>query len=168
LKLENVMNVKRIIICALVALIFSAASVNVACDVSCSFAPLTSDCHSAKMENQSSNSSEMNMEGMDMPGMTMPQMGASESDQKVTANSRAMAAHSSIGVMGICEKQSCGGDTPALNIASRDFDSQFHIALTITGLPLVSKSSASSHDARDGIRNIKIRVTNHKRLSLRI
>ncbi|HEX3371806.1 MAG TPA: hypothetical protein VHS08_04775, partial [Candidatus Acidoferrales bacterium] len=62
------------------------------------------------------------MNGMDMAGMSMQAMGASDGEQAVPMDLPAMAAHPSLGEMNVCEKQSCDGDSSALNIASRNFD----------------------------------------------
>lgn len=103
-----------------------------------------------------------------MAGMSMQEMAAGDSQQTVTANSPAMAAHPSIGEMGVCEKQSCDGGSSALNIPNRNFDSHFHSALAIPEIPRAEKSLRFMHGARDGISKIHTYIASPTPTSLRI
>ena len=82
------MMIRRIFAGSIVALLLSVSSLAAACDLSCAFASMNSDCHSQQTESQDSASGGMNMDGMAMAGMTMPEMASSEGQQAVPAISR--------------------------------------------------------------------------------
>src|ERR1700674_4609123 len=101
--------IRRIFAGSIVAILLSASSMAAACDLSCGFASMKSDCHARQAEPQDSSSGDMNMSGMSMAGMTMPEMSSHDSidQQMVSAPSRTMPVHAAVVDMGACERQSC-------------------------------------------------------------
>jgi hypothetical protein len=105
------MMIWRIFSGSMVALLLFVPSLAAACDVSCAFASMNSDCHSQQVETQDPASGGMGMDGMAMDGMAMPEMEQNQGQQTDSAISSVKAIHPSIGEMGPCEKQSCDGDS---------------------------------------------------------
>ena len=105
------MKVKRTIAGSIAALLLAVTSMAAACDLSCAFAMASSDCHASESTTASAGSSDamarMDMGGMDMSGMAMPGASESATPPSTSEMSPAKAAHSSIGDMGPCERQSC-------------------------------------------------------------
>jgi len=75
------MMIKRVFVGSIVALLLSVSSLAAACDVSCAFASMNSDCHSDRAESQDSTPGGMKMDGMAMDGMTMPEMASGKGQQ---------------------------------------------------------------------------------------
>src|ERR1700730_15675597 len=101
------MMIKRIFAGSIVALLLSMTSLAAACDVSCAFASVSSDCHSQQTESQVSPPGGMTMDGMARDGMAMPEMAGGENQQSVAAVQGLNATHPVIGEMGPYEKQAC-------------------------------------------------------------
>src|SRR6267154_2377275 len=64
------MKMKRFFAGLIVALLLFVPSLGAACDLSCEFAQLASDCHLKREASQESGSAVMAMDGMAMDGMT--------------------------------------------------------------------------------------------------
>src|SRR5258708_687552 len=104
--------IRRIFAGSIVALLLSVSSLAAACDVSCAFASMTSDCHAQQTEAQKSPSGQMKMDGMAMPKMSG---GDSMNQQMVSGPPRTMPLHAAVVDMGACERQSCD-QAPALTV----------------------------------------------------
>ena len=88
------MMIRRIFTGSIVVLLLSASSFAAACDVSCAFAAMNSDCHSEQTKSQDMAPGGMKMDGMAMAGMTMPGMANGENQQAIPAISRLKASPS--------------------------------------------------------------------------
>src|ERR1700683_4458294 len=126
------MMIKRIFAGSIVALLLSAASLAAACDISCAFASMNSDCHSGKTEPPDSAAGGMKMDGMEMAGITMPEMAGGEGQQAVNTAALAIIAHPSIGEMGPCQKQACDNGFAVSAKTTRSVDSHSHSPLAVT------------------------------------
>src|ERR1700676_5285457 len=122
------MTMRRIFASSIVALMLSVSPLAAACDLSCAFASLNSDCHSEQTEPQGPSSGDMKMDGMATDGMTMPEMAHSGDQQAI---SRTRTSHPTIGEMGPCERQSCDPDSAVSAKASRSADLHFHSMLAV-------------------------------------
>ena len=145
------MMIRRIFAGSIVALLLSVSSLAAACDVSCAFASMNSDCHSEQTESRESAPGGMKMDGMAMAGMTMPEMAGGEDQQTVSAATRANIGHASIGEMGPCEKQTCDNSSAVSAKTSRSGDSHFHSILAVTETPRADIAPLFFHDARDDV-----------------
>src|ERR1700733_7624074 len=105
------MKMKRILAGSIVALLASVSTLAAACDLSCAFGSMNSDCHSSQVQNLDSDSGGMKMDGMAIAGMTMPEMPGVAGQQISSTTERARTGHPSIGDMGPCERHSCDGGT---------------------------------------------------------
>src|SRR5271169_1386433 len=101
------MMIRRIFAGSIAALLLSVTSLAAACDVSCAFASMRSDCHAKQTESQDSAPGAKTMDGMAMAGMTMPEMANGEDQHAAPAISQSKASHPSVGEMGPCERQAC-------------------------------------------------------------
>ena len=162
------MMIRRIFAGSIVALLLSVSSLAAACDVSCAFASMSSDCHSEQTKSQDSAPDGMKMDGMAMAGMTMPEMASGEDRQTVSAISRAKASHPSIGEMGPCEKQACNDSSVVSAKTGRSVDSHFHSILAVTDAPRDDGALKLFHDARDDVATHHVRDGSPLQLSLRI
>jgi hypothetical protein len=145
------MMIRRIFAGSMGALLLSVTSLAAACDVSCTFASMSSDCHAKQTESQDLAPGGMNMDGMAMAGMTMPGMAISEGQQAVPAISRLKASHPSIGEMGPCERQSCDNGSAVFSKTSRSGDSHFHSISAVTEIARPDGALTLFRDARDDI-----------------
>jgi hypothetical protein len=162
------MMIRRIFAGSIVALMFSVCSLAAACDISCAFASMNSDCHSDQTGPQGSPSAGMTMDGMAMPGMTMPEMANSEDQPTVSAISQGMANHPSIGEMGPCEKQACDNGSTVSTTATRSGNSYFHSILAVTEIPPGNGALKLLRDPRDDIATNQFRDSSPLHISLRI
>jgi hypothetical protein len=162
------MMIKRIFAVSIAAILLSVSSLAAACDLSCSFASMKSDCHSQKTESRDSMSGAKIMDGMAMAGMTMPEMAKGESQHAVSALSQANAAHPSIGEMGPCEHQSCGNSYAGSAKTSRSADSHFSSILTTTEALRTNIAPPLIHEARDDVGTNPARDGSLFHLSLRV
>jgi hypothetical protein len=168
LRIEVGMPIRRIFAGSIVALLLSVASLTAACDLSCAFASMNSDCHSAQTEPQDSAVGGMKMDGMEMAGMTMPETAGGEGQQAVTAAARANIAHPSIGEMGPCEKQNCDNGSAVSAKTTRSVDSHSYSLLAVAGTPRADEALTILHDARDDVASFPILDASPLQLSLRI
>jgi hypothetical protein len=145
------MMIRRIFAGSIAALLLSVTSLAAACDVSCAFASMSSDCHAKQTESQNLAPGGTAMDGMAMAGMMMPEMAKSEDQQAVPGISRLKASHSSIGEMGPCERQSCDNGSAIFAKTSQSGDSQFHSILAITEIARADSALTLFRDARDDI-----------------
>jgi hypothetical protein len=162
------MMTKRIFALSIVAILLSVSSLAAACDLSCTFASIKSDCHSQKNESRDSMSGGMNMDGMAMAGMTMPEMAGGEVPLTLSPISRTRASHPSIGEMGPCERQTCGNSSADSTKTSRSADSHLNSVSTITETLHTNFASPIIHDARDDVGTYPVRDGSLVHLSLRI
>jgi hypothetical protein len=143
--------IRRIFASAIVVLLMSVSSLAAACDLSCAFASMNSDCHTEQTESQDSAPNGMKMDGMAMAGMTMPEMASGLDPQAVSTISRTRANHLSIGEMGPCEKQACDNGSAISANTARSGNSQFHSILAATETPRDDGALSLFHDARDDV-----------------
>jgi hypothetical protein len=167
-RIEAGMPVRRIFAGSIVALLLSVASLTAACDLSCAFASMNSDCHSAQTESQDSAAGSMKMAGMEMAGMTMPETAGGDGQQAVTAAALPSVAHPSIGEMGPCEKQNCDNGPAVSAKTTRSVDSHSHSFLAVAGAPRADDALTIFHDARDDVASYPIRDASPLHISLRI
>jgi hypothetical protein len=160
--------IRRIFAGSIGALLLSVTSLAAACDVSCAFASMSSDCHAVQAESQDSAPGGVTMDGMAMAGMTMPEMANSEGQQAVPAISRLKASHASIGEMGPCEKQSCDNGSAIFAKTTRSGDSHFHFSLASNETPHAGGGLTLIPDARDDLATYQVRDGSPLPLSLRI
>jgi len=162
------MKIRRIFAGTIVALLLSVSSLAAACDLSCAFASMNSDCHAQRAETQDAESGGMQMDGMAMDGMTMSGMAHNPEQKSASAISAVMPNHPSIGEMGPCEKQSCDGDTAVSAKASHSLPTQHNLILTIVENPRVVSVAPFIRDARDDIARRAFQDGCPLRISLRI
>src|ERR1700688_1049738 len=97
------MMIRRIFAGSIVALLLSVSSLAAACDLSCAFASMASDCHAEQTEAQNLSSGQMKMDGMAMSEMS----GVDSMNQPmVSGPPRTMPIHAKVLDMGTCERQS--------------------------------------------------------------
>jgi len=145
-----------------------ASSLGAACDLSCAFVSLTSDCHSQRAGKEVSAPAVMKMDGMAMAGMAMPEMGGSQNQQTIPAISQTNAPHSSIVDLGPCEKQACNDGSIGFAKTNGSGDSHFHLILAITETPRVNSAQTLFRGARDDIASFRPRNRNSFPLNLRV
>jgi hypothetical protein len=167
-RIEFIMNMRRLFAGSIVALLLSVSPLAAACDISCAFASINSDCHLQKTESQDSASAAMKMDGMAMDGMTMPETAQSESQQASSTISRAIANHPSIGEMGPCEKKSCDSDSADSAKANRSYAPRRDFVPAIIEIHLADSAPSIFHDARDDIATHHVRDGSPLHTSLRI
>jgi hypothetical protein len=141
--------IRRIFAGSIVALLLSVSTLAAACDLSCAFHSMNSDCHLE--QTQTSASDGMKMDGMAMAGMTMPETAGGAEQQAVSVISRANMAHPSIGEMGPCERQTCDSGSAVSAKSSRFIDSQLHSMVAVAETPRPDFALALFRDARDAI-----------------
>ena len=150
---------------SIVALLLSVSSMAAACDLSCAFASMTSDCHARKIESQNSLSGDMKMDGMAMPETSS---GDSINQPIVSGPPRTMPIHAVIADMGACERQSCD-QTPALTVkANRHATAKSYAACAPTGFPRMAGVQTVFHDARGDLARHRQVVHGPLSVSLRI
>lgn len=157
--------IRRIFAGSIVAVLLLVPSLAAACDLSCAFPSINSDCHLEQAGTSASDG--MNMNSTAMAGMTMPEM-AGDDQQAASTISRAKMAHPSIGEMGPCEKQSCDSGSAIAAITSRSIDSHFHFVVAVAESSGHNRVPAVFHDARDSIAVNSLFDGIHLHLSLRI
>jgi hypothetical protein len=162
------MMIKRMFAGSIVVLLLAASSLAAACDLSCSFALMSSDCHSLQAESQDSAAGAMTVDGMAMAEMTMPEMANSESQLAVSAISRSNWGHPSIGEMGPCEKQACDNGAAVSVKTARSVNSQIHSISAVTEIPRAYQDLRLFRDARDAITAHRVLDESPLHSSLRI
>jgi hypothetical protein len=162
------MMVRRIFAGSIVALLLSVCTLDAACDVSCAFASMNSDCHARQAETQDSASGAMKMDGTAMAGMTMPEMPNGKDQQSVSAVPGSKDGHPSIGEMGPCERQSCDNNSAVSAKTSRSVDSHFHSVLAVAETPHAIGAPPHFHDARNDVASSRPHNRSSLQLSLRI
>jgi hypothetical protein len=162
------MMIRRLFAGSIAALLLSVTSLAAACDVSCAFASMSSDCHAKQTKSQDSAPGGMTMDGMAMAGMTMPEMANGEDQQAAPAISRSNASHPSIGEMGPCEKQACDNGSAVSAKTARSGDSHFKSILGVAETPRADGPLTLFRDARDDIATHHVRDGSPLHLSLRI
>jgi hypothetical protein len=162
------MMIRRIFAGSLVALLLSVSSLSAACDLSCAFAAMSSDCHVEQTAAQDSPSAGMSMNGMSMAGMTMPEMASNEDQQTFSAISQTRAGHASIGEMGPCERQACDNGATVTVKASRSVAPQLLSILAVSETPRAVIAHPHFHDARDDVARYRPLDGSPYLLSLRI
>jgi hypothetical protein len=162
------MMIRRIFAGSIVALLLSVTSLAAACDLSCAFASMSSDCHAQQTKSQGSAPGGMTMGSMAMAGMMMPEMANDEAQPAALAISRSNASHPSIGEMGPCERQACDNGSAIFVKAARSGDTQFHSLLAATEIPSADGALAFIRDARNDIAHNRPSDESPLLLSLRI
>jgi hypothetical protein len=159
---------RRVFAGSIVALLLSVSSFAAACDVSCAFAAMSSDCHSQQTETRDSVVGSMKMDGMAMAGMAMPGMANGKDQQAVSAISQLKASHPSIGEMGPCERQACDSGSAVFAKTTRSGDSHFQSIFAVSETPPADRALVFIRDARDEIAMHQVRDGIPLHLSLRI
>jgi len=167
-RIEAGMLNRRIFAGSIVALLLSVSPLAAACDLSCAFASMSSDCHLQQTQPQDSASGGMDMNGMSMAGMAMPGMAGGEGQPIDSVAARANTSHASIGDMGPCERRSCDSSSSISATASRSVDSRFHSVVAIAGTLRADVASLFFHDARDDVAHYRPLDASPLQLSLRI
>lgn len=162
------MPIRRIFAGSIVALLLSVASLTAACDLSCAFASMNSDCHSAQSESQASAVGGMKMDGMEMAGMTMPETAIGEGQQAITAATLANVAHPSIGEMGPCEKQNCDNGSAVSAKTTRSVDTRSQSLLAVAEASRADDAPRIFRGARDDVASFRVRDGSPLHISLRI
>ncbi len=163
------MILRRIFAGLVLALLLSASSLGAACDLSCAFASMNSDCHSARAASDASASSSTDMSGMAMAaGMIMPEMGGSQDQQAIPAISVPKPQHVTIGKMGPCEKQACDGNSAVSARMNGSNNSHFHLNPAVARTPRVVDAQTLFRCAREDVANDHLKDETPLRLSLRI
>lgn len=160
--------IRRTFAGSIVALLLSMSPLAAACDLSCAFASMNSDCHFQQGESQDSASDGMKMDGMAMAGMTMPEMAQSENEPAVSATSRTKVIHPSIGEMGPCEKQSCDTSSSVSARTSRSIDLHLYSVQAVTETFRDGDALMLFRGARDDIAPDRASDGSPFQLSLRI
>lgn len=126
------MVIRRTFATSIVALLLAVSPLAVACDLSCAFSSMESDCHSPQLDSRDLPSVGTNTDGMNMAGMDMPETPSELSESGDSTVSPAHVAHPSIGDMGPCEKQACDGGSAVFAKSFRlgDLHSQLHFVAT--------------------------------------
>jgi hypothetical protein len=160
--------IRRIFAGSVVALLVSVSALAAACDLSCAFASMNSDCPSQQTATQDSASDDVQMDGMAMTGMTMPGMAGGEDRQMDSAVTRANAGHPSICEMGPCEKQACDSGDAVSTGTNRFVNASFHFIVAITEPPAADHAPPIFHGARDDVASDHPGDASPLQLSLRI
>jgi hypothetical protein len=155
---------------SIVALLLAASSLAMACDLSCEFASMNSDCHAEQTEPQDSASGGMKMDGMAMDGMTMPQMSGdySRNQQMVSAPRRTRPLHAKVVDMGTCERQTCDQASTLAVKANHGTTAKSDAVFIHNGFPRIASLQTVFLDARDCLARLGPVVHAPRSLSLRI
>jgi hypothetical protein len=145
------MMIRRTLASSIVGLLLAVSPLAAACELSCAFSSMKSDCHSAQSDSQVLSSAGMKTDGMSMAGMDMPEAPGEMGQPADSAISRAHAAHPSMGDMGPCEKQACDGGSAVTAKSSRFGDSHFQIVFVATRTPRADVTPILFRIARDEI-----------------
>ncbi|MBZ5660114.1 MAG: hypothetical protein LAO08_06870 [Acidobacteriia bacterium] len=164
---------KRMFAGSVVLLLLSVSSLAAACDISCTFAWMNSDCHSRQTPLQDPSSSAMNMNGMDMAGMNMagmamPESADGEDTQSVSARTEKTSGHPSIGEMGPCERQACDNSSAVSTRTYRSLATYSHCAPAFLGNLRATAAPPHFHDARDDVASFPLIDASPLNQSLRI
>ncbi len=162
------MLLRRIFAGSILTLLLSASSLGAACDVSCAFASMNSDCHSQRAGDEASASGGMNMPGMAMPGMDLPEMGGGQDQQAIPAISETRVPHPAIGEMGPCETQTCdsGSVGPAKSNGSGTLG--FHSIAAAIGIPRIASALPHFQDSQGDTASFLPRNRSSLQLNLRV
>jgi hypothetical protein len=159
---------RRIFAGWIVALLLSTSALAAACDVSCAFAGMNSDCHAKLDKTQAGTPGGMKMDGMAMAGMNMPDSAGRANQQSTSGRVESKPSHPQIGEMGPCERQSCGGD-PAISARSAcSGNRQLRVVLACPETPRTNVRFFPFHDARDTLLTAPIIDASHLLSTLRI
>jgi hypothetical protein len=162
------MMMRRIFAGSIVALLLSVPSLAAACDLSCAFASMKSDCHVQPAEPQDSSASKMDMNGMSMAGMAMPDMANGEDQPSASAAQGSQASHPLLGELGPCERQTCDNSSAVSAKTSRSVGSHFHSILAFTEASCAIGAPPHFHIARDDAASDRLQNRSSLQLSLRI
>jgi hypothetical protein len=140
--------IKRIFVGTAALLLMCVSSILPACDLSCGFSAFQSDCHSPRMADAESGTSDMTM-----AGMTMPESASDNpADQPVVSSGPQEApAHAALVDMGACAHQSCAPAPGLLSISIHSAAAQFETISAATGFSGMELSKIVFHDARDDV-----------------
>jgi hypothetical protein len=145
------MKIRRIFAGSIVALLLCLSPLAAACDLSCAFASMNSDCHFQEAETPDSANGGMKMDGMAMDAMAMPGMNYNQDQQTGSAISGARANHPSISDMGPCEKQSCDGDSAVSTKANGSSAHRHELVLALIEIPHADGAPPIFHDVGEDI-----------------
>jgi hypothetical protein len=166
-RIKGAMMIRRIFAGSIIGLLVFVTPLAVACDLSCAFSFMESDCHAAQTGSLAMASTGMNMDGMSMPGMDMREVPGEMGQSSDSSVSPGHAAHPFIGDMGPCEKQAC--DTSAVAAKGwRSGDSHFQVLLVASGTHRAEAAPALFRVARDEVTNRFGYYESSLRLNLRI
>ena len=156
---------KRILATCAVVLLLSASSLAIACDLSCGFAQLQSDCHASRTSAEESMPAGMAMDGMSMPGMNDSNSG----NQGIAFRQpRSESQHALIGDIGPCEREICDQSPTVAAKGNHNGAARFDTILEAPGLSHLDRYEAIFHDARDHLELFSPLVQTPLNISLRI
>jgi hypothetical protein len=169
-RIEIGIMIRRLFAGSIVAILLWASSLAAACDLSCAFASMSSDCHSEQTSHQDSTPGGMKMDGTAMTGMTMPEMSNDDSinQQMVSAPSRTMPVHAAVVDMGACERQTCDQAPVLAAKANHPAAATCDAVRALTGFPCKGNLQTASHDARDDFARLAQVVYGPLRVTLRV
>lgn len=144
------MTIRRIFASSIAAVLLLVTPLAVACDLSCAFSFMESDCHATQTRSGVTASAGMSMDGMEMSGMDMPETPSQMAQSPDSVVSPGHAAHPSIGDMGPCEKQACDSSAVATK-SSRSGDSHFQVLLVATRTHGAEVAPVLFRSARDEV-----------------
>ena len=164
-KRDSAVQIKRIFAGSLTALLLCVSSWAAACDLSCGFAQLQSDCHSSQMAAKESGAPEIAMAGMAMPEMA----GAdSMSQQMFSSTSQTMPAHAALVDMGACERQSCDQAQALAAKGNHSASAQLEMIWAVAGFRRIHSAQIAFHDARDDLAPLSPAIHDSLSVNLRI
>lgn len=140
------MGIRRIFAGFVVALLLAVSFLSIKCDLSCGFAQLRSDCHSAQMSAEESMPS-----GMAMSGMVMPGVNDADSGNRKIAGQPHSARHAVIGEMGPCERQSCDPGQSVAAKVNHPSTAQLDTTLAAAEFSHMASPHPAFHDGRDDL-----------------
>jgi hypothetical protein len=142
-KRDSAVKIKRIFAGSLTALLLCVSSLAAACDLSCGFAQLESDCHSPRIAVKESMPAEM----------AMPEMaGASSTNQQMFLHSsQAIPAHAALVDVGACERQSCDQAQALAAKGNHSTAAPLDTIRAVGGFSRIHSAQTAFHDARDDL-----------------
>ena len=159
---------RRIFAGWIVALLLPASGLAAACDVSCAFAVLNSDCNSKPAVAKAAMPGGMKMDGMAMAGMNMPDSAGGEDQQSTSELVESKASHPQIGEMGPCERKSCWSDSAISAGPACSNNWQLLRVFASAGTSPTDIFLSPFHDARDALLTPPAFAATHLRSTLRI
>jgi hypothetical protein len=160
----NFMAIRRIFAGTLAALLLCVPAIATACDLSCGFSQLASDCHSAQITGHDSASPDVAMGGMSMPNMDDDR---SPDRQEVSSAQQAMPIHGVLVDMGECTRHSCD-QAQWIVSNTNQCAPRFRVISRTPEFPSMESLRIAFHDARDDIATLSSPADGALHTNLRI